>query len=345
MPKGFTMRNQLAQLAEQAKQDVLGADTLMALDQIRVKYLGKKGQLTDILKDIAQLSGDEKPLVGQWANTFKDTLHHDIESRKQVLKRKALDDQIAREAVDVTLPGIRRSKGAAHPISQVMDTVCGFFTRLGFDIAEGPDIETEYHNFEALNIPAHHPSRDMHDTFYLANGELLRTHTSPVQIRTMQTQRPPIKIVVPGNVYRCDTDITHSPMFHQIEGLVVDTDITFAQLKGTLHAFLHFFFGPDRPVRFRPSYFPFTEPSTEVDVACGQCGGRGCASCKHTGWLEILGAGMVHRHVFEAVGYDPDAVTGFAFGMGVERLAMLKFGISDIRWLYDNDQRFLGGLS
>ncbi|NDD66975.1 phenylalanine--tRNA ligase subunit alpha [bacterium] len=339
------MRDQLTQLAEQAKQDILGADTLMALDHIRVKYLGKKGQLTDILKDISRLSADEKPLVGQWANAFKDDLQQDIDTRKQALKTMALADQLARDAVDVTLPGIRRSVGAAHPISQVMDTVCGFFTRLGFDITEGPDIETEYHNFEALNIPSHHPSRDMHDTFYLPNGELLRTHTSPVQIRTMQAQSPPIKIVVPGTVYRCDTDITHSPMFHQIEGLVVDTHVTFAQLKGTLQSFLHFFFGPDRPVRFRPSYFPFTEPSTEVDVACGHCGGRGCASCKHSGWLEILGAGMVHRHVFEAVGYDPDTVTGFAFGMGVERLAMLKFGLSDIRWLYENDQRFLGGLS
>lgn len=338
------MRSQIDTLQQHASQEIEQADSLVHLDSIRVKYLGKKGLLTDILKEVATLSATEKPLVGQWANAFKDQLIQQIDHRKQVLKQRALVAQLEQEKVDVTLPGSHRSLGALHPITQVIHTVTDYFSRLGFGVAEGPDIETDYYNFEALNIPAHHPSRDMHDTFYLCHGELLRTHTSPVQIRTMTTQSPPIKMIVPGCVYRCDTDITHSPMFHQIEGLVVDTSVTFAQLKGTLEGFLTAFFGDDHRVRFRPSYFPFTEPSTEVDVMCGHCMGKGCASCKQTGWLEILGAGMVHRHVFESVGYDPNGVSGFAFGMGVERLAMLKFGISDIRWLYENDQRFLGGL-
>lgn len=338
------MRHEIETLQHTALQEIEQADSLISLDAIRVKYLGKKGLLTDILKEVSSLSVTEKPLVGQWANAFKNQLTQHIDSRKKTLQRIARDAQLEQEKVDVTLPGSHRSLGTLHPITQVIQTVTAYFSRLGFGISEGPDIETDYYNFEALNIPPHHPSRDMHDTFYLNHGELLRTHTSPVQIRTMTSQAPPIKMIVPGCVYRCDTDITHSPMFHQIEGLVVDSHVTFAQLKGTLEGFLTAFFGDDRLVRFRPSYFPFTEPSTEVDVMCGQCMGKGCASCKQTGWLEILGAGMVHRHVFESVGYDPNTVSGFAFGMGVERLAMLKYGISDIRWLYENDQRFLGGL-
>lgn len=335
------MDTQLAALKEAAYLELSKTSTGSDVETLRVKYLGKKGSLTDILKGLATVDPSERPRLGQLANEIKTELGDQFTLRLTEFARSEAAARVERDRVDIHLPAVRRPKGRRHPIQQVMREVSEIFSRLGFSVKEGPDVENEHYNFEALNIPSDHPARDMHDTFYLKMGQLLRTHTSPVQIRTMESQVPPIKIIVPGNVYRCDMDITHSPMFHQIEGLFVDKDVSFAQLKGTLRYFLTEFFGHDRDVRFRPSYFPFTEPSTEVDVQCGRCLGAGCPSCKYTGWLEILGAGMVNRKVFQAVGYDPDEVSGFAFGIGIERLAMLKYKISDIRLLYENDVRFL----
>jgi len=332
---------QLAELRSAALRDLAAAAGAQDVEALRVKYLGKKGALTDILKGLASVDASERPRLGQLANEFKSELSEALSVKLGEFNAIEARQRLEKDRIDVNLPAVRRPLGRRHPVQQVMRDVQSIFGRLGFSIKEGPDVETDYYNFETLNIPADHPARDMHDTFYLKMGQLLRTHTSPVQIRTMERQKPPIKIIVPGNVYRCDMDITHSPMFHQVEGLLVDTDVSFAQLKGTLTYFLREFFGQDRAVRFRPSYFPFTEPSTEVDVQCGRCGGDGCPSCKYSGWLEILGAGMVNRKVFQAAGYDPDQVTGFAFGLGIERLAMLKYNISDIRLLYENDLRFL----
>ena len=332
---------QLAELRSAALRDLVAAASAQDVEALRIKYLGKKGALTDLLKGLASVDASERPRLGQLANEFKSELSEALSAKLGEFNAIEARQRLEKDRIDVHLPAVRRPLGRRHPVQQVMRDVQSIFGRLGFSIKEGPDVETDYYNFETLNIPADHPARDMHDTFYLKMGQLLRTHTSPVQIRTMERQKPPIKIIVPGNVYRCDMDITHSPMFHQVEGLLVDTDVSFAQLKGTLTYFLREFFGQDRSVRFRPSYFPFTEPSTEVDVQCGRCGGGGCPSCKYSGWLEILGAGMVNRKVFQAAGYDPDQVTGFAFGLGIERLAMLKYNISDIRLLYENDLRFL----
>ena len=331
----------LLQLQDKGIQNINTSTSLESLDALRISLLGKKGQLTEILKGLKNLSKEERPKIGQLANTIKEKLTRSIESQKQKLKKAQLDQELEAIDVDTSLPGIKTGLGRLHPITQVMRKIIAIFNQLGFTLKQGPEIEDDYHNFEALNIPAHHPSRDMHDTFYLNSGQVLRTHTSPVQIRTMLQQKPPIKLLAPGKVFRCDSDTSHSPIFHQIEGLYVAKGVNFAQLRGCLTFFLHHLFGQHKPIRFRPSYFPFTEPSVEVDVECVACKGKGCRLCKHTGWLEILGAGMVNHKVLDNVEYDPEKVSGFAFGMGVERVAMILYQISDIRLFFENDLRFL----
>ncbi len=306
------------------------------IEQLRIQYLGRKGRLTSVLRQMGNLAPEDRPRVGALANRIKDEMERAIEARVLALA-------VAGKAggIDVTLPGRVLRRGSIHVINQVMDEIEDIFRDLGFHVATGPEVEDDYHNFEALNIPENHPARDMQDTFYFSPGVLLRTHTSPVQIRVMESQGLPVRIIAPGKVYRCDFDITHSPMFHQVEGLWVEEGITFANLKGVLYEFAHRCFGPDVPLRFRASFFPFTEPSAEVDMGCIICGGRGCRVCGNTGWLEILGCGMVDPDVYRFVGIDPASVTGFAFGMGVERIAMIKYGIDDIRLFYDGDLRFL----
>jgi phenylalanyl-tRNA synthetase alpha chain len=332
---------ELPQLTNQAQQDIHNAEDLTALDQLRVHFLGKKGVLTDQLKQLGKLAPEFRPQAGKTINEIKKTLTKAIETRKKTLQSAQLEIQLAAERIDVTLPGRGQPMGGLHPITQILQRIENLFIQVGFKIEEGPEIEDDYHNFEALNIPAHHPARAMHDTFYFDTHTLLRTHTSPVQIRVMQEQQPPLKIIAPGRVYRCDSDLTHSPMFHQVEGFMVDTDVSFADLKGILDDFLKHFFGRDLSVRFRPSYFPFTEPSAEVDVQCVACGGGGCRVCKQSGWLEVLGCGMIHPNVFSAIGIDNEQYTGFAFGMGVERLAMLFYAVDDLRLFFENDLRFL----
>jgi phenylalanyl-tRNA synthetase alpha chain len=319
--------------------EVQGATSPEDLEFLRIKYLGRKGALTGILRGLAQLDPESRRRVGQEANRAKEALEEALDQARRALKEAARRAESL--AVDVTLPGRRLPRGRIHPLNRIMAEICDIFLHLGFEAVEGPEVELDWYNFEALNLPPDHPARDMQDTFYFNDKVLLRTHTSPMQIRVMEQRRPPVRIIAPGKVYRRDSDITHSPMFHQVEGLLVDKDVTFADLKGVLIAFVHQMFGPELGVRFRPSYFPFTEPSAEVDIACVMCGGRGCRVCQTTGWMEVLGAGMVHPAVFEAVGYDPDTYTGLAFGMGVERIAMLKYGIDDIRLFFDNDLRFL----
>ena len=313
-----------------------------ALEELRVSYLGKKGALTGLLKGLGQLSAEERPKAGAEINAVKQMLNEQLNARKESLQREALSAQLAAEAIDVTLPGRRAESGALHPITRTIQRMETFFASMGFDVVEGPEIEDDYHNFEALNIPAHHPARAMHDTFYVDNTHVLRTHTSGVQVRTMETQSPPIRVICPGRVYRCDSDLTHSPMFHQVEGLLIDETSNFGHLKGLLEDFLQAFFErDDLSVRLRPSYFPFTEPSAEVDIQCVKCSGEGCRVCSHTGWIEVLGCGMVNPKVLEMSGIDPDKYRGFAFGMGVERLSMLRYGIGDLRLNFDNDLRFL----
>ncbi|MDF2182088.1 phenylalanine--tRNA ligase subunit alpha [Neptuniibacter sp. CAU 1671] len=312
------------------KEAVAQATSTQDLDQVRVQYLGKKGELTALLKSLGGLSAEERPKAGALINEAKDALQDAINLRKTTLESAALEAKLAAETIDVTLPGRGQNLGGLHPITRTLQRIEAFFTGIGYSVEEGPEIEDDYHNFEALNIPSHHPARAMHDTFYFNANTLLRTHTSGVQVRTMETQKPPLRIICPGRVYRCDYDQTHSPMFHQVEGLIVDKDISFADLKGTLEQFLREFFEEDVNVRFRPSYFPFTEPSIEVDIDRGD--GK---------WLEVLGCGMVHPKVFEASGIDPEEFTGFAFGMGVERLAMLRYGVNDLRLFFENDLRFL----
>jgi phenylalanyl-tRNA synthetase alpha chain len=310
------------------------------LEKIRVNYLGKKGILTEQMRSIGKLPPEERPKVGQVLNELKQTIERALEERKRVLEAIEEERKLQKFWIDVTLPGAIRKVGHPHPISKVLEEIETIFVSMGFKVVEGPEIEDSWHNFDALNTPEWHPARDMHDSFYLQD-KLLRTHTSPVQIRTMLSEQPPIAIVSPGRVYRRDYDATHLPMFTQVEGLYVDEHVSVAHLKYTLEIFAKRMFGAERKIRLRPSYFPFTEPSFEVDVSCGICGGKGCPSCKYTGWLEILGAGMVHPNVFKNVGYDPEKYTGFAFGMGVERIAMLKYGIKDIRDFVRNDERFL----
>lgn len=337
------MEEKLKAIALEARQLLEKADNMETLNEIRVKFLGKKGELTKVLRGMGSLSAEERPRVGQLANKVRAELEEYLAHRTTEVKNKELENRLAEERIDVTLPGTPFSLGKNHPLTRVQEEIENIFLGLGFSIVEGPEIETDFYNFEALNIPKDHPARDMQDTFFTRAEVLLRTHTSPIQIRTMEKTAPtvPLKVIAPGKVYRRDDDATHSPMFHQIEGLAVDTRITFADLKGVLQVFAEEMFGQETRTRFRPSYFPFTEPSAEVDISCVMCGGKGCRVCSQTGWLEILGCGMVHPRVLEVSGYDSEQFTGFAFGMGVERITMLKYGIDDLRLLFDNDLRFL----
>ena len=338
------MEEQIAQLTGEAQAAIQAADSLEALDGVRVKYLGKKGELTGILRGMGKLSAEERPKVGKIVNEARAALEEQIAAKNEALKGAALANRLASEKIDVTLPGRRVSLGHLHPLTLTLNRIKDIFLDMGFSIEEGPEIEKDYYNFEALNLPKDHPARDMQDSFYITEDILMRTQTSPVQARTMQSHEPnsPIRMIAPGRVYRRDDyDASHSPMFTQVEGLVIDKGISLADLKGTLELFLQQIFNDKVQVRLRPSFFPFTEPSTEVDVSCVMCHGHGCSVCKGTGWLEILGAGMVHPHVLEMSGYDPNVVSGFAFGLGVERIAMLSYGVSDLRLFYDNDMRFL----
>jgi len=336
------MATELEQLLDEAQASVEAATDLRALDEVRVRYLGKSGVFTAQLKQLGKLPKEERPAAGQAINRAKQALQQAIEARRQALEAAALAERLAAERIDVTLPGRGPGRGGLHPVTRTMRRIQEIFGGAGFQVAEGPEIEDDFHNFEALNIPAHHPARAMHDTFYFDDGLLLRTHTSPVQIRVMKDAEPPLKVIAPGRVYRCDSDLTHTPMFHQVEGFMVDEQVTFADLKGILIAFLHAFFErEDLDVRFRPSYFPFTEPSAEVDIQCVMCSGEGCRVCSGTGWLEVLGCGMIHPEVMGHVGIDSERYTGYAFGMGVERLAMLRYGVNDLRLFFENDLRFL----
>lgn len=331
----------LPTILQQALAAVAQSDSIAGLDQVRVQYLGKKGELTGLLKTLGKLAPDQRKAAGAEINQAKDQVVTAIREQQQALEEAELARQLTAETLDVSLPGRPANTGGLHPISLSMQRITSFFANWGFQVAEGPEIEDDFHNFEALNIPGHHPARAMHDTFYFNPSTVLRTHTSPVQVRTMENSAPPYRIICPGRVYRNDSDLTHSPMFHQVEGLLVDTDITFADLKGVLAAFLRDFFEQELAVRFRPSYFPFTEPSAEMDIQCVICGGDGCRVCKHTGWIEVLGCGMVHPTVFGHVNVDTEKYTGFAFGLGVERLTMLRYGVNDLRLFFDNDLKFL----
>jgi len=314
---------------------------LAALQQIKSKFTGKKGLLTEKLKALSTLSPEEKRSYGKLVNQIKEFIEGAVKDKEVVLKESEKDNRLLIEKIDITLPGKPVLFGRKHPINQILSEIKDIFVSMGFGIEEGPEVELDYYNFEALNLPKDHPARDMQDTFYVSDDVVLRTHTSPVQVRVMEKKKPPLKIIAPGKVYRCDSDVSHTAMFHQVEGLMVDTGVTFSDLKGVLELFIQSFFGKDTPVRFRPSYFPFTEPSAEVDIGCIFCSGKGCRVCKTTGWLEVLGCGMVNPRVFEMSGYQPDEYTGFAFGMGVERMTMLKYSIDDIRLFYENDLRFL----
>lgn len=331
----------LPQLVAEAKAAVSAANEQAVLDQVRVQYLGKKGALTQLLKGLGKVEPSERPAAGARINEAKEEVQQFIEARKGEMEAIELEAKLAQDTIDVTLPGRGQHVGGLHPVTKTLQRMEDFFTAIGYDVAEGPEIEDDYHNFEALNIPSHHPARAMHDTFYFDAHTLLRTHTSPVQVRVMEQGNLPIRIICPGRVYRCDSDITHTPMFHQMEGLLIDEKVSFADLKGTVQQFLQVFFEKDLGVRFRPSFFPFTEPSAEVDIECVMCDGKGCRVCSHTGWLEIMGCGMVHPDVLKASGVDSTKYQGFAFGMGVERLAMLRHGVNDLRLFFENDMRFL----
>lgn len=337
----FSMQQDLENMVSAAHKAISAVDNLDALDEIRVQYLGKKGTLTELLKGLGALSAEERPLIGQHVNAAKEKIKEQLDLRSQNLRQQLLQEKLTSQRVDVTLPGRGENLGTAHPVSQVRDRVETIFKSMGFSVVEGPEIENEYYNFSALNIPEHHPARAMHDTFYLEDGNLLRTHTSPAQIHVMEHQKPPIRIITPGRVFRHDYDQTHTPMFHQIEMLMIDEQTTFSDLKGILADFLNQFFESEFELRFRASYFPFTEPSAEVDIQCVKCRGAGCRVCKGTGWLEILGCGMVHPNVLKACHIDSERYQGCAFGLGLERLAMLRYGIDDIRLLFENDVRFL----
>jgi len=339
------MKEKLQSIKQQAMERLKDVKELKALDEIRVEFLGKKGELTQVLRGMKDLSAEERPIIGQMANEVREAIEGKIEEAKNILAVKAQEMKLKSEVIDVTMPGRKRNLGHRHPMNLVVDEIKEIFLGMGYKIAEGPEIETEYYNFEALNIPAEHPARDEQDTFYINKNFMLRTATSPIQVRVMENEKPPIRIICPGKVYRSDeVDATHSPVFHQLEGLVVDKNITFADLKGALEVFAKELFGDKIKVRFRPHFFPFTEPSAEMDVACVACvacGGEGCRVCKGSGWIEILGCGMVHPKVLKMAGIDPDVYTGFAFGMGLERLAMSKYGIKDLRLFVENDVRFL----
>jgi len=335
------MRKDLVELQKKAEAELDSAGSKEELLAIRTKYLGRRGLLTVLFRKIGSAAPIERPLLGKLSNKIKENLSAKIEDVLEEVASRKKHESFLNEKIDVTLPGRGVRHGRVHPIVQVSCEICEIFSGLGFSVAKGPEVELDYYNFEALNIPKDHPARDMQDTFYVEDNIVLRTHTSPVQIRIMEKQQPPVRVVSPGKVYRPDSDISHTPMFHQIEGLLVDKNITFGDLKGVLTYFLRQVFGKDTVLRFRPSFFPFTEPSAEIDIECIICGGAGCRVCGQSGWIEILGSGMVDPEVFKTVGYDPEKVSGFAFGLGVERIAMLKYGISDIRLFYENDKRFL----
>lgn len=341
----MSMKSELDQIVADARRSIDSADSLQLLDDLRVHYLGKKGTLTERMKQLGGLPKEERPAAGQVINEAKQQVQGYLESRKASLEQEAIAARLASEQVDVTLPGRGQHGGGLHPVTRVLERIEDLFVQLGFQVADGLEIEDDYHNFEALNIPAHHPARAMHDTFYIESHDeskrLLRTHTSPVQIRYMEQHEPPFRVIAPGRVYRCDSDLTHTPMFHQVEGFMVDRDVSFADLRGVLIDFMQKFFEQDLELRYRPSYFPFTEPSAEVDIQCVMCGGEGCRVCSHTGWLEVLGCGMVHPNVLKHVGIDSEKYTGYAFGLGVERLAMLRYGVNDLRLFFENDLRFL----
>ncbi len=335
------MKEKLEALKEKALKELGEVESLQKLREFQVRYLGRKGELKALLKGMGRLDPEERPLIGQLANRIKDILEEAIAEKGEALRAREEERRLEEERIDVTLPGRGPELGGVHPITRVLREIEEVFISMGFQVAQGPEVETDYYNFEALNIPPHHPARDMQDTFYLEEGLLLRTHTSPVQVRVMEKFQPPIRIIAPGKVYRRDADVSHTPMFHQVEGLLVDEVTTFADLKGVLEEFALRIFGPHTRVRFRPSYFPFTEPSAEMDIGCVMCGGQGCRVCKGSGWLEILGCGMVDPAVFSWVNYDPQVYRGFAFGLGVERITMLKYRIDDIRLFFENDLRFL----
>ena len=336
------MKAALEAIRETAHQQLQAARDLKELEDLRVKFLGKKGELTAILKQMGSLSPEERPVVGQLANQIRESLEQELAARTQALKAAQLEEKLRAEAIDVTMPGSAPAPGHRHPLSLVLDEIKEIFLGMGFDVVEGPEVETDYYNFEALNLPKDHPARDTQDTFYITDNILLRTQTSPMQIRTMEQRKPPLRIIAPGRVYRSDAvDATHSPLFHQIEGLVVDKGVTMADLKGTLELFAKRLYGEDVQVRFRPHHFPFTEPSAEMDAMCFACHGEGCRLCKGEGWIEILGAGMVHPKVLQNCGVDPEVYSGFAFGMGLERIVMRRYNIDDLRLFYENDLRFL----
>ncbi len=334
------MEQELKTLESDANDTLRRIKDTAQLEEFRIRFFGRKGQFATIMKKLGSLSKEDRPRFGQLANKLKKEIEQLFETKKDALLAAVAEGDDDSQ-YDLTLPGRCPQNGNLHPITQIMEESCAIFENLGFSVAEGPDVELDHYNFEALNIPAHHPARDMHDTFYISDSLLLRTHTSPMQARIMEKQQPPLRVIAPGKVYRCDSDITHTPMFHQLEGFLVDKDISFADLKGILTIFTRKIFNRELPLRFRPSFFPFTEPSAEVDIACVMCDGAGCRVCKKTGWLEILGSGMIDPEVFKMVGYDPEIYSGFAFGLGIERIAMLKYGIDDIRLFYENDQRFL----
>ena len=334
--------NALTQIEAEFRSEVERVSDLAGLQQIRTKYTGKKGLLTARMKALSSITDPaQKKEFGRRLNEVKNVIEETIKGKELSLREGEKERRLLTEKIDVTLPGKSTQFGRKHPINQVLGEIKDIFVSMGFGIEDGPEVELDHYNFEALNIPKDHPARDMQDTFYVSDDVVLRTHTSPVQVRVMEKRQPPLKIIAPGKVYRCDADVSHTAMFHQVEGLMVDTDISFSDLKGVLELFIHSFFGKETPVRFRPSYFPFTEPSAEVDIGCVFCKGKGCRVCKTTGWLEVLGSGLVNPRVFEMAGYDPDKYSGFAFGMGVERMTMLKYAIDDIRLFYENDVRFL----
>jgi phenylalanyl-tRNA synthetase alpha chain len=335
------VKEELESLQKEVLASLSQVATEKELSEIRVRVLGRKGSLTQLLKRLGTLPEADRREIGKRANQLKEDLEKRIEETLLQIRERERREALEREKIDVTLPGRRIPVGKRHPLTQILDEIIDIFSRLGFEVVEGPEVELDYYNFEALNIPKGHPAREMQATFFISDDVVLRTHTSPVQVRTMEKKRPPVRMICPGAVYRCDSDPTHSPMFHQVEGLLVDKGITFADLKGVLTAFVHQMFGKETKLRFRPSFFPFTEPSAEIDIECFICGGKGCGVCSNTGWLEILGSGMVDPAVYKFVNYDPEEVTGFAFGMGIERIAMLKFGINDIRLFFTNDLKFL----
>jgi len=339
--EGNGIREKLKRLEMEALAELHAARGEAQVRSVSAKYIGRKGLLTHWLKEVGKLPAEERPILGQMANQLKATLEREAERAIEEERKRQKEEWLRLEQIDYSLPGRRSLRGSKHLITQVTEEIVSIFERLGFEVSEGPEVELDYYNFEALNFPQDHPARDMQDTFYFSPSIVLRTHTSPVQVRTMERRKPPLRVIAPGRVYRHDSDPTHSPMFHQVEGFIVDQHITFADLKGTLTYFVHQFFGPEVQMRFRPSFFPFTEPSAEVDIQCVICRGEGCPVCKKSGWLEILGSGMIDPEVFRFVGYDPELYTGFAFGLGVERIAMLRVGLNDIRIFFENNLQFL----